>query len=197
MEVQVGALGELLEAVRVTTNQLSLLGREIIRVTGTEPDPNADWNLEASITNIVPRLHVMARTMDDVIQSLYDLGVDAGSSDISTLYEVRDTLIDMAEQTSSIPGRMETINNLQSSLGLWINGLSEQSLLLDYILIQSPDKEWPEPVAPWHLRTRMSAYDLLASFTKDYSGVGNVYEDEEVLMCGSLGGAIGPRLSNK
>ncbi len=43
----------------------------------------------------------------------------------------------------------------------------------------------------------MSAYDLLASFTKDYSGVGNVYEDEEVLMCGSLGGAIGPRLSNK
>src|SRR5690606_24996349 len=93
MEVQVGSLGEMMESIRVTTNKLSLLYREVIRVTGTSPDPNADWNLENNITNLVPRLHILARNVNDVVESLYDLGVRKGSSDISTLLEVRDTLL--------------------------------------------------------------------------------------------------------
>ncbi len=181
MEVQVGALGKLLDTVRLTTNKLSLISREVIRVTGTEPDPNVDWNLEESIPNLVPRLHAMARNLDNVIQALYDFGVDEGSSDINTLYEARDTFISMAEDTSSIPGQFETINNLQSNLGLWMNGLSSQSLLLDYILIQSPDVPWQRATAKWHEKSKIAAYDLVSSFTKDYSGIGNVYEGEDVL----------------
>ncbi|MGP4041072.1 extracellular solute-binding protein [Gracilibacillus sp. D59] len=181
MEVQVGALGELLDTVRLTTNDLSLLSREVIRITGTEPDPNVDWNLEDSIPNLIPRLHTMARKLDNVIQKLYDFGVEEGSSDINTLYEARDTFIAMAEDPSGIPGQFETINNLQSNLGLWMNGLSSQSLLLDYILIQSPDVSWPRAVATWYEKTNVAAKDLVSSFTKDYSGIGNVYEGEDVL----------------
>ncbi|MEK3888245.1 extracellular solute-binding protein [Bacillus sp. FSL K6-3431] len=181
MEVQIGSLGEMLESIRVTTNTLSLLYREVIRVTGTSPDPNADWNLENNITNLVPRLHILARNVDDVVESLYDLGVLKGSSDISTLLEVRDTLLSMAEDTRTIPARLESINNLQASLGTWVNSMSSQNLLLDYILIQSPDQAWPKPAAPWYTRAGTSMRDLSYSFTKDYSGVGNLYEDEQVL----------------
>ncbi len=181
MEVQVGALGEILEAIRTTSHKISLLSREVIRVTGTNPDPNADWELEKNITNIVPRLHLMAVDINDVIQALYELGVTQGSSEVSTLYEVRDTLLSMADDPSTIPARLESMNNLQSSLGLWVNGLSSQSLLLDYILIQATDQSWPQAEAPWYVRAKTSVYDLMTSFTKDYSGVGNVYADEQVL----------------
>ncbi|MBD2867807.1 extracellular solute-binding protein [Paenibacillus arenilitoris] len=181
MEVQVGSLGGLLDTVRVTSNKLSLLYREIIRVTGTSPDPNIDWELEGSVPNLVPRLHILARNIHDVVQSLYELGVEQGSSDISTLLEVRDTILGMADETRTIPGRLASINDLQSQLGTWINGLSGQRLLLDYILIQSPDQAWPKPVAPWHAKLKSSAMDLAYSFVKDYGGVGNVYEDEEAL----------------
>ncbi|MBS4200492.1 extracellular solute-binding protein [Bacillus sp. FJAT-49732] len=181
MEVQVGSLGEMMESIRVTTNKLSLLYREVIRVTGTSPDPNADWNLENNITNLVPRLQILAKNVNDVVESLYDLGVQKGSSDISTLLEVRDTLLSMAEDTDTIPGRLKSINNLQASLGTWVNSMSKQSLLLDYILIQSPDQKWPKPAAPWYVRAGTSIQDLGYSFTKDYSGIGNQYEDEEAL----------------
>ncbi|TDQ41039.1 extracellular solute-binding protein [Aureibacillus halotolerans] len=181
MEVHMGEIGGILETVRDTTRKMSVLGREVIRVTGTSPDPNIDWDLDGTIPHLIPRLHMMAKDVDNAIQSLYGLGVPQGSSEVSTLYEVRDTLLSMAEDTESIPARLESLNNLQSSIGIWINELSQQSLLLDYILIQSPDMAWPEAEAPWYVRAQTSAYDFFTSFTKDYSGIGNVYEDEEVL----------------
>src|SRR5690606_31852134 len=87
----------------------------------------------------------------------------------------------MAEDTRTIPGRLQSINDLQSQLGTWINTLSGQRLLLDYILIQSPDVDWPRDHAPWYKRLAYSTRDLAYSFVRDYNGVGNVYEDEEVL----------------
>ncbi|MEF3352233.1 extracellular solute-binding protein [Paenibacillus sp. GYB006] len=181
MEVQVGALGSILEDITSTTRKMSLIGREVIQVTGTNPDPNGDWELEQNIENLVPRLQLMARTFDDTIKALYELGVTEGSSEVSTLYEARDVLLSMAEETRTIPGRIQQFNDLQASLGTWVNSLSKQSLLLDYLIVKSPDQEWPEPSAGWVKRTGTMVYDFVQSFTKDYGGIGNVYEGEEVL----------------
>ncbi|WP_199621623.1 extracellular solute-binding protein [Paenibacillus alkalitolerans] len=181
MEVQVGALGPIMESIIDTTHNMSLLSREVIHITGTNPDPNADWELEKNIPNLVPRLHVMARDMDNAIKKLYALGVPQGSSEVSTLYQARDQILDMAEDTTTIPARLQAITDLQSALGLWVNGLSKQNLVLDYLIVQSSDKPWPQAAAPWYVRTGTSVYDLFKSFTKNYGGVGNVYEDEKVL----------------
>ncbi|GBF76068.1 hypothetical protein PA598K_04510 [Paenibacillus sp. 598K] len=182
MEVQVGALGEILERVTDTTQRMSLLTREVIRVTGTNPDPNADWRLERNIPNLVPRLQNMAWEMDDAIRQLYDFGVKQGSSEASTLYEARDVLLSLADDPAAIPARLTQFSELQSALGLWANGLSRQSLLLDYLIVKSPDQPWPRPAAPWYERLGTSVADVARSFTKEYGGVGTVYEeDEEVL----------------
>ncbi|UVI29154.1 extracellular solute-binding protein [Paenibacillus spongiae] len=181
MEVQVGALGSVLEKITDTTHKISMLSREVIRVTGTNPDPNGDWRLEESIPNLVARLYMMARDFDDVIQELYKLGVKEGSSDISTIYQARDQMIDIARDTKTIPARLGAITDLQSSLGLWVNGLSKQSLILDYLIVQSPGRSWPKGEAPAYVRALTMAGDFAKSFTKDYSGVGNVYGNEETL----------------
>ncbi|WP_054023080.1 extracellular solute-binding protein [Bacillus sp. FJAT-28004] len=181
MEVQVGALGRMLETVTDTTRKMSLLGREVIQVTGTNPDPNGDWRLEQNIANLVPRLQLMAKSFDDTIKGLYALGVDEGSSEVSPLYEARDVLLSMSNDSTSIPGRMLQFNDLQASLGTWVNGLSKQSLLLDYLIIKSPDTAWPKPDAGWLARTGTMLYDFTSSFTKNYGGIGNVYEEEKVL----------------
>lgn len=181
MEVQVSGIGGVLEDIVNTTRKMSLLNREITQVTGTNPDPNGDWKLEKNIPNLVPRLHLMARTLDRAIQSMYDFGVEKGSSEVSTLYEARDRFLEMAEDPTSIPARLSQFADLQSSLGQWVNTLNGQSLLLDYIVVKSPDVKWQKPAAPWYVRTGTSIHDFVTSFTKDYSGVGNVYADEKVL----------------
>jgi ABC-type glycerol-3-phosphate transport system substrate-binding protein len=181
MEVQVGALGRMLETVTDTTRKMSLLGREVIQVTGTNPDPNGDWRLEQNITNLVPRLQLMAKRLDDTIKGLYALGVNEGSSEVSTLYEARDVLLSMASDTKSIPARMLQFNDLQAALGTWVNGLSKQSMVLDYLIVKSADQAWPRADAGALARTGTMLYDFASSFTKNYGGIGNVYEDEKVL----------------
>lgn len=181
MEVQVGALGSVFEKITDTTHKISLLSREVIRVTGTNPDPNGDWRLEENIPNLVPRLNLMARDFDNAIKELYKLGVKEGSSDISTIYQAREQMLSMAKDTTTIPSRLQAVTDLQSSLGLWVNGLAKQSLQFDYLLVQSPDQSWPKGEAPAYVRAGTMLSDFALSFTKDYSGVGNVYGDEEVL----------------
>ena len=182
MEVQVGDLGEVLELVSDTSQKMSLLTREVIRVTGTNPDPNADWKLERNIPNIVERLETMAWNIEDAITLLTLFGVEEGSSELSTLYEARGVLVDMSKDTRSIPARLIQFRELQSALGLWVNNLSKQSLLLDYLIVKSPDQEWPRPAAPIIVRVGTSISDLALTFTNNYGGVGTVYDaDEEVL----------------
>ncbi|AWV35558.1 hypothetical protein CD191_24605 [Paenibacillus odorifer] len=181
MEVQVSGVGGMIEAVLNTTHKMSLLGREITQVTGTNPDPNGDWQLEQNIPNLVPRLHLMARTLDDAVQDMYAFGVADGSSELSTLYEARDRFLEMAKDTSSIPGRLQQFTDLQSSLGLWVNGLMKQSIVMDYIEVKSEDQPWPKDAAPWYTRVGTMTYDFFSSFTKDYSGIGNTYKNEKVL----------------
>lgn len=182
MEVQVSGVGEVLESIVETTRKMSLLNREITQVTGTNPDPNGDWKLDKNIPNLVPRLHLMARAMDQSIRQLYEFGVQQGSSEVSTLYEARDRFLEMAEDTSTIPARLQQFTDLQSSLGQWVNGLNAQSLLLDYIVVKSPDTAWQKPAAPWYVRMGNSLHDFFTSFTKDYSGVGNIYAEEDKVI---------------
>jgi ABC-type glycerol-3-phosphate transport system substrate-binding protein len=181
MEVQVGRLGAVLENIVDSTHKMSLINREVIRVTGTNPDPNGDWKLEKNIPNIVSRLESLAWVYDKAIHQLYDFGVQKGSSEVSTLYEARDEMLSMAKDTTTIPARLQKLTDLQASLGQWVNGLSKQSLLLDYLVVKSPDMPWPKDAAPWYVRTMNSIYDTAHSFTKKYGGIGNVYGNQEVL----------------
>ncbi|QYR21417.1 extracellular solute-binding protein [Paenibacillus sp. sptzw28] len=181
MEVQVGALGQIFENVQSVSQRMSMLNREIILYTGTNPDPNRDWELGRNVPNLVQRLHMMARDLDDSIHIMYELGVRQGSSQISPLGIARDQLLNMAAEPDTIPGRLKQMSDTQTSLGTWINGLSQQALQLDYFVIKSKDEAWPKVNAGWFSKTMTSAHDFLLSFSKDYRGVGNVYDNDKTL----------------
>jgi ABC-type glycerol-3-phosphate transport system substrate-binding protein len=121
---------------------------------------------------------MMARDLDDAIQKLYKLGVRKGSSQISPLGIARDQLLNMAEKPDTIPSRIKQMSDTQSSLGTWINGLSQQALQIDYMVVKSPDREWPNVSAGIFARITTSVHDFFLSFRKDYQGVGSVYDDK-------------------
>jgi ABC-type glycerol-3-phosphate transport system substrate-binding protein len=181
LEVQVGALGEVFENVQDVSQKMSLLSREVLLFTGTNPDPNRIWELDKNIPNLVPRLQLMARELDNSIQKLVQLGVAQGSSQISPIAMARDQVLNMAKDPDTIPGRLKQISDTQSSLGTWINGLIQQSLIVDYIVIKSPDKPWPKAEANVVVRAWYSFQDFLLSFKKDYRGIGNIYGEGKTL----------------
>jgi ABC-type glycerol-3-phosphate transport system substrate-binding protein len=182
MEVQVGSLGEVFELVQQVSHKISLLQREIIRVTGTNPDPNRDYELQRSIPNLIPRIHLMAKGLEEARQLLFDLGVAKDSSQVAALGTARDQLLDMAEKPETITARLDQLLNTQSQLGLWITSLSQQSLTMDYIVVKSPEQKWPKAHKHWTVRALYSVNDFFRSFKKDYGSVGNIYGEEEKVL---------------
>jgi ABC-type glycerol-3-phosphate transport system substrate-binding protein len=179
MEVQVGSLGEVFEKVMGVSRKMSLLSREIILYTGTNPDPNRDWELDSKIPNLIPRLHMMARELDDAMKMTFELGVDPSSAEVGQLGVIRDQLLNMSEDTNTIPGRLQQFADSQSSLGLWITNSSQQALTLDYLIVKSPDQPWPKAESGLMTKAWYTFNDFLLSFKKDYSGIGNVYNEED------------------
>jgi len=116
MEVQVGAFGSVFEKVQDVSRKMSLLSREILLYTVTNPDPNREWELEKHIPNLIPRLHVMAREMYEAMNVLFELDVDEGSSQLSTLGMARNQLLNMAADVDTIPARIKQFSDTQSSL---------------------------------------------------------------------------------
>lgn len=181
MEVQIGSLGYIFDKVQDVARKMSLLSREIILYTGTNPDPNLDWELDRRITNLVPRLQLMARSLDEAMNEMLELGVDWNSSNISQLGMARDQLLNMAEKPDTVPSRLNAMSETQSSLGAWINSLSEQSLTLDWLAFKSPDVEWPPAEANWFKKSWTALSDFGLSFRNDYSGIGNIYDGAQAL----------------
>lgn len=179
MEVQVGELGSVFETIQSVTQRMSLLGREILLVTGTNPDPNREWELERNVPNLTPRLHLMAIDLDNAIQAMYDIGIAKGSARLAPIAMARDQLLDMASDTASIPRRLDSFSNTQSTLGTWINSLSKQRLQLDYIVVKSPDVQWSRATAGFWTKLGNGVYDFFSSFTTNYSQIGSAAGGEE------------------
>ncbi|MFD0962053.1 extracellular solute-binding protein [Paenibacillus chungangensis] len=179
MEVQVDALGKVFEMLQEVSANMSALSREIIMVIGTNPDPNMDWQLERNIRNLIPRLQLLAGDLNMAIEAIYDSGVKRGSSEVNFAAMARDQLLDMADNPHTIPSRMDSFASSQSSIGLWISGVSRQRLMLDYFVVKSPDREWPQHASSRLDRAKQSLYSFFTSFTKDFSQIGSTVEDGE------------------
>jgi len=182
MEMQIGSLGEVFEIVQQVTQHMSLLQREIYLVTGTNPDPNRDYELKKSIPNLIPRLNLMAKDLQDGMKLLYSLGVEQNSSQVSTLGMARDQLLDMAKKPETITARLDQFSDKQAELGTWMTSLTGQGLLLDYFIVKSPDQPWPDANTGWAAQSWNSVNDFLLSFRKDYDGIGNRYGEQDKVL---------------
>lgn len=182
MEVQVGDLGGVFELVQSSMNKMSLLAREVLMITGSNPDPNYQWELVNNIPNIVPRMQAIARDLNDAIKRMYDLGVEKGSSELSVLATARDQMLDMAANPDSIPKRLDNLSTTQSSLGNWITGFSRHRLQLDYLIVKSPDRPWPKATAGTATKLLAGAVDFFSSFTRDYSAIGKTETDGDRIL---------------
>jgi ABC-type glycerol-3-phosphate transport system substrate-binding protein len=174
----VGPAAETVRVVEGVTREMSNLARHVILLTGSEPDPLMEWNMEKEIPDLVPRLLTMAGALEGEAARLTEI---AGSSptSASTLLEVASQLRNMAAKPDTVPNRLLQLSETQSMLGYWALDLQEGELEVDSIIIASPDVEMPPGNAGLLAQLRLTATNFIASFRKQYTVIGNVYGPED------------------
>ena len=175
MRSVVGPAADTVRTVESVTRDMSDLARQVILLTGSEPDPQMEWDMEKEIPNLVPRLRSMADALIREAGRLTDIaGMKPTSAD--TLLEVASQLQNMAEKPDTVPNRLKQLSETQSMLGYWTLDLQQAELEVDSIIIASPEQQMPPGDAGILSAWRLTGLNFFASFRKEYTVIGNVYD---------------------
>jgi len=177
MRAVVGPAAETVRVVEGITREMSDLARRVILLTGSEPDPMMEWDMEKEIPDLVPRLLAMAEALEGEAARLIQIAGRRPNS-ANTLLEVASQLRHMAAKPDTVPNRLLQLSETQSMLGYWALDLQEGELEVDSIVIASPEAKMPPGDAGFLAELHLTAVNFFASFRKQYTVIGNVYDPE-------------------
>ena len=178
MEATTGAMAQYIKMLQDMILELNTLYRQIIMITGTSPDIFQDYNLKNAVPGMVDTLRTSADrlyTLADEIESLS--GGD--NSEASYLRSVAYQLDDVADRPETMKDRLDTFKSNLSALATWMLELKDQPVELDCFYLLGTETETPSASAAFTKEMAYALDSFTASFTRDYSNLGNVYEGTE------------------
>ncbi len=162
-------------ALTSVLQDLSAFDRDVRRITGNYSvkayDANMDekrtWDMRKFDPDIEAKVDAFVRRLSDIRDYLNDL--NGQNSDISeALLNSIDLLTDMREDVDIIPNKINDFSTIQSNIGTWMTTLTQQPLLLDFIVVRTPGAD-PGFKEPTELsRIPYSIVDFGRSFVMDY-----------------------------
>jgi ABC-type glycerol-3-phosphate transport system substrate-binding protein len=177
MTSMVGPMARTIRMLKWATLELSKLNRAIVMITGPTPDPNFDWEIHKKIPELLPRLKALEQRFADEVKWMRSVAPSSRYADSFDL--TRSIMSSMIRKPDTITNRLNEFSEQELMLSNSLLSLQYAPLEMDYMMIGSADAKFPNirPTA-WQ-RFKAGAASFLLSFTKDYTGVGSVYKEDE------------------
>lgn len=170
MEVVQGEKETQAVAMQETLYQINSLYREIIMITGTDPDTYRDYNLEAAVPNLSGKLDSILSQLQGYIAYLEgQYGEGCYSSRI--LSQMEQQFQSFIEQPYTIARRLAMFKTNIEALAEWILEFQQQALQIDYLYVTGIGAE--NPIAEGSMLSRVGheVHAFLGSFTHSYNDV--------------------------
>ncbi len=135
LEVSLGSLAGVIEQVESSLDVINACYLEILKLTGTEPDEYRDYNFSRVMPTTIINLGKEYRNLTAVSEELTALAGSRGSH-VATLDRVALLLRTMCRDESKIAENLENLKSYIGTLGTWLNTSKQQSLTLDYLVVQ-------------------------------------------------------------
>ena len=171
LECTVGALDEIIAQVEDGMKELNTAYREIIMVTGVNPDSYRDYSLEKTATKALKIFEEQVDTFKECDQKLYELTGKRGSMN-GILQTVSVMLEEFNDKTYKIPTKISALKDNIGALGTWLINIKKQSLTIDKIYIYSEGEQLPKSESGFFKRIVHEMKCFLSSFTEDYTTIG-------------------------
>lgn len=171
MEVTTGELSEAIKIVDNSVSELNYAYRQIIMVTGTEPDVYRDYMLDDLLPEVFEIFEQQIIALEQCDEKLMELSEKSGS--------VNATLKTMCRQLKKFIKKPELIqkqlSNFQGNiraLSSWLITVRGQSLQIDSIFIYGENSKLPKVNSGFFKKIGYEASLFLYSFLIDYSYIG-------------------------
>ncbi len=140
-EVSLGALSEELQRVENALEELNDCYLQILRLTGPNPDENADYGFQRMIPDTLINLCVQAKTLQDVRDNFARICGVEQAAHLATMDNIIRQLVKMGTDEDEIASGLAELKTSLGSLGTWISESKASTLIVDYISVQSPEAE--------------------------------------------------------
>ncbi len=187
LEATTGCMAQYIKELWDRIEQLNTLYRRIIMITGTTPDIFRDYNLENTIPGMVDTLSESAQVLYKLADDIEGLS-DGNNSEASYLRSVAYQLDDIASRPETMKDRLDTFKSNLSALATWMLELKDQPLELDSFWLLGTEEETPRADAAFLDELMYETGAFVSSFVRDYSNLGNVYEEGTTLRVWIVGG---------
>lgn len=170
MRVVLGELYEVVEQVSSSLTELNTIYRSILSITGSSPDIYRDYDFEHIIPEVLENMKQQSDLLKDTARKLQKLTGEKGEmlSMLETMYFQLDKML---LKPYEIAKQFTTFKSNISSLGDWIYKISNQPLLLDYIVLSGERAELPEADSNFLEGLWFNTQLFFNSFVVDYNTV--------------------------
>ncbi len=178
MTVKMGELADLIYSINDDVLLLSRVLRQIIMITGSDPDPNYLYELDKQIPDLLDNFSYLRDQMQWKVDVLTEVSTKrpAVANNFLTIKSQLDKALGNPDR---IHRRVNDLTNAQTSLGSWYLAMQERPLMIDYFLIGGAEEHFKQDRSNFFQRFVATVRNLLISFRKDYDSVGSVYEADE------------------
>ncbi len=173
-----GDAAQSIREVETTVNNINRIYRQVVMITGAEPDPYRDYQLGVKLPELSNWLLTERDRLQSVLDSFEALGGTLGEREAPLK-----TMVNRLERYGADVERM--ISSLRdflsaiSSVGTWLTQAAENPLQLDVLLL-TPAGQTPEtPTASLLDKAWYEVKSLAASYTIDYNAMGAANGDAE------------------
>lgn len=177
MEVILGDFSDIIRELTDAVQDMNLLYRKVLMITGVSPDAYRDYRLDKQIDGFSDTLLSLADRLQRCGEQLDTIAGKKGGES-AFLYEIADQLDSIGHYPETMASRLDRFSSNISSLSAWIFAKKSQTMDIDYLRLSSPDTETPKAGAGFFNQVWYRVCSVWYSFTKDYSSVGNVYEGD-------------------
>ena len=176
MEVVLGDWAEIVAAANDSVFQLNYAYRQMLLILGSTPDPYRDYQLERYMPDAIEILGRQHDVISGLIDRVITLNDGRRGEGIAILENLAFQLRNMHADPETIPERWNVFRDYISALGTWILNVREQPLEIDFITVTAPGATLPRAEAGFFQNLWHEIRALIASFTQDFSLVGDVHD---------------------
>lgn len=170
MEVILGETEQIIDQMQDTLQEVNGLYREIIMITGTDPDTYRDYGLETAIPGLEDKLASILAELNsyvDYLESRYGKG--CYSSRILT--QMTTQITSFCEKPYTIAKRLSVFKTNIEALAEWVLEFEQQPLQIDYLYAAGTDAEAPSAEGNFLSKVGHEIRSFVGSFSHSYDEV--------------------------
>lgn len=178
LEAMPGEIGDSMRKLESVVTDLNTCYKQILMITGPNPDKYNDYYVEESIPTLIPDFMRLSRELKEAQSGIEELSGTLGSeaAALQRMYVILDKCID---KPSRIPNYVSQIKDNISTISTFICDYRDQPLEIDYIELASADKEFSSLDASFFKQLSFRFKAFVGSFTEDYTNLSDIDADAD------------------